>query len=91
MFTFWNNKIFIDYLNKNIADLKILEISIINLKLFIDLNIICPNIQDLNLYSLKNNKDDDNSKDSNKNNIEFNQKEIINIYPEISILKIYFI
>ncbi len=44
MFTFWNNKIFIDYLNKNIADLKILEISIINLKLFIDLNIICPNI-----------------------------------------------
>ncbi len=91
MFTFWNNKIFIDYLNKNIADLKILEISIINLKLFIDLNIICPNIKELNLYSLKNNKDDDNSKDSNKNNIEFNQKEIINIFPEISILKIYFI
>ena len=91
MFTFWNNKIFIDYLNKNIADLKILEISIINLKLFIDLNIICPNIKELNLYSIKNNKDENNSKDSNINNIEFNQKEIINIFPEISILKIYFI
>ena len=87
------NKIFIDYLNKNkiIADLKILEISIINLKLLIDLNIICPNIKELNLYSIKNNKDENNSKDSNINNIEFNQKEIINIFPEISILKIYFI
>ena len=82
------NKIFIDYLNKNkiFINLKKLEISIINLKLLIDLNIICPNIKELNLYSIKNNKDENNSKDSNINNIEFNQKEIINIFSEISIL-----
>jgi hypothetical protein len=76
------NKILIDYLNKKqiFVNLKEIEISMINIKTFIDLNINCPNLEELNLYYLENN-----------DIIKFNENEIINIFPNILIFKIYFI
>ena len=74
------DKIFIDYLNKKeiFINLKEIDISILNLEILIELNIICPNLEELNLFIL--------SKDST---FKYNEKEIINIFPNISFLKVY--
>ena len=71
------DKIFIDYLNikKILINLKQIEISIINLKIFIELNIICPNIEELSLYI--------------NDNFDLNKKEIMNIFNNIKIFNIY--
>ena len=71
------DKIFIEYLNiKHIfLHLKKIEISINNLILFIELNIICPNIEELSLYI---NED-----------LNFNKKQMIYIFKNIITLKLY--
>ena len=71
------DKIFIDYLNikQILINLKQIEISILNLKIFIELNIICPNIEELSLYI--------------NDNFDFNKKEIMNIFNNIKIFNIY--
>ena len=56
-------------------NLKQIEISIINLKIFIELNIICPNIEELSLYI--------------NDNFDLNKKEIMNIFNNIKTFKIY--
>ncbi len=53
-----------------------IDIFISNLKIFICLNILCPNIQELNLFI--------------NENFEYNKNEIINIFPNILSLKIHF-
>ena len=72
------DKKYIDYLNKQLIfnQLKQIDISISNLKIFICLNILCPNIQELNLFI--------------NENFEYNINEIINILPNILTLKIHF-
>ena len=44
------DKIFIDYLKKKgiLINIKEINISLFNVKQFIELNIICPNIEELN-------------------------------------------
>ena len=71
------DKIFINYLNikQILINLKQIEISILNLKLFIELNIICPNVEELSLYI--------------NDNFDFNKKEILNIFNNIKTFKIY--
>ena len=56
-------------------NLKEIEISILNLKIFIELNIICPNVEELSLYI--------------NDNFDFNKKEIMNIFNNIKTFKIY--
>ena len=56
-------------------NLKQIEISILNLKIFIELNIICPNVEELSLYI--------------NDNFDFNKKEIMNIFNNIKTFKIY--
>ena len=56
-------------------NLKQIEISILNLKIFIELNIICPNVEELSLYI--------------NDNFDFNKKEIMNIFNNIKIFNIY--
>ena len=72
------DKIFIDYLKKKgiLINIKEINISLFNVKQFIELNIICPNIEELNLYILE--------KDP-----EINKYEINNIFSNIITLKIY--
>ena len=50
------DKIFIDYLNKKeiFINLKEIDISILNLEILIELNIICSNLEELNLFILSN-------------------------------------
>ena len=73
------DKIFIDYLNikQILINLKQIEISILNLKIFIELNIICPNVEELSLYI--------------NSNFGFNKKEIMNIFNNIKTFKVYVI
>ena len=73
------DKIFIDYLNDNLIFKKLqqIEISLSNLIYFINSNIICPNVNELNLYVLKIDYD----------NNEYYKKDIIHIFPNISTLK----
>ena len=92
--------LFIIYLNKKLIlkNLKQIEISISNLKKFIDLNIVCPNVEELNLYIFKENKNNDldfysyneAKKKDNDNIFEYNKKEIINIFPNILTLILYY-
>ena len=99
-FYFPIDKLFIDYLNKKsiLNNLKQIEISISNLKIFIDLNIVCSNVEELNLYIFKENKTEEldfySYNESNKkdydNIFEYNKKEITNIFPNIVTLKIYY-
>ena len=94
------DKLFIDYLNKKLIlnNLKQIEISITNLKIFIDLNIVCSNVEELDLYIFKENKKDElefysynESRKKDYDNIfEYNKKEITNIFPNILTLKMYY-
>jgi hypothetical protein len=58
-----------------LINLKQIEISILNLKIFIELNIICPNVEELSLYI--------------NDNDDLNKKEIMNIFNNIKTFKIY--
>jgi hypothetical protein len=71
------DQIFIEYLNKYKIwnNLKEIEISISNINLFIDLKIICPKINELKCFI--------------DINFKYNNKEIMNIFPNIKILNIF--
>ena len=56
-------------------NLKEIEISISNLNLFVDLKIICPKINELKCFI--------------NNNFKYNNKEIMNIFPNIIIFNIF--
>ena len=72
------DKIFIDYLNKKdiLINLKEINISLFNVNQFIKLNIICPNIKELNLYIYEEDP-------------EINKNEINNIFSNIITLKLH--
>ncbi len=72
------DKIFIDYLKKKniLINLKEINISPPNVKQFIELNVICPNIEELNLYIYEEDP-------------EINKYEINNIFSNIITLKLY--
>ena len=71
------DQMFIEYLNKYeiFNNLKEIEISISNLNLFVDLKIICPKINKLKCFI--------------DNNFKYNNKEIMNIFPNIITLTIF--
>ena len=72
------DKIFIDYLKKKdiLINIKEINISLFNVKQFIELNIICPNTEELNLYIYEEDP-------------EINKYEINNIFSNIITLKLY--
>ena len=72
------DKIFIDYLNikQILINLKEIEISILNLKIFIELNIICPNVEELNFHIIEK-------------TFKYNMEEINNIFPNIKYLNLF--
>ena len=72
------DKILIDYLKKKgiLINLKEINISLFNVKQFIELNIICPNTEELNLYIYEEDR-------------EINKYEINNIFSNIITLKLY--
>ena len=72
------DKILIDYLNKKdiLINVKEINISLFNVKQFIELNIICPNTEELNLYIYEEDP-------------EINKYEINNIFSNIITLKLY--
>ena len=71
------DQMFIEYLNKYeiFNNLKEIEISISNLNLFVDLKIICPQVNVLKCFI--------------DNNFKYNNKEIMKIFPNIIILNIF--
>ena len=73
----WINKIYIDILNDKqiFLNLKQIEISTSNLQIFIDSNIICPNIEELKLYI--------------DNNFYY-EKKVFEIFQNIISLKLHF-
>ena len=75
---FYIDKIFIDYLKKKgiLINIKEINISLFNVKQFIELNIIWPNIKELNLYIYEEDP-------------EINKYEINNIFSNIITLKLY--
>ncbi len=72
------DKIFLQYFNNNqiFKNLKIIDISIYNLNQMINLNIICPNIEELNLKVIEE-------------DLIYNINELNNIFPNMNILNIF--
>ncbi len=103
------DKIFFEYLNKNqiFQNLKVIEISFSDFKIFLDLNLVCQNLEELILHlteDLNDDLNDDFDNINNKENEDLNEneeksqtdfgnkmKQLFVIFPNILCLKIILI